>query len=123
MDGDGNIDLFRHPESRYIQFRLRLASASKPFLEWLYEELENHLDIGGGWITRTRGAYYLAFGRADSVKISEFMYYDGAYPFLERKWRLAHGHVAKLVHASVLGTDGAIHGSSSLPVPTDIPAE
>jgi len=47
IDGDGCIDYFMHPESKEKQFRIRIASASRNFLEWLSYMLSGLLHIKG----------------------------------------------------------------------------
>ena len=47
IDGDGNIYESKHPESKHLQLRLTLASASKPFLVWVLSKIR--------WIHKIRG--------------------------------------------------------------------
>ena len=42
VDGDGTIGVFDHPESKYPQIRLRIASASVPFLHWLQKNIRRN---------------------------------------------------------------------------------
>jgi hypothetical protein len=91
IDGDGNIDISRHPESNQPQLKLRLYSASGKFVSWLKRKIIKYSGAKGGWILHSekKGVYTLAFGKADSVKILNFMYYDRDIPRLDRKLLLA----------------------------------
>jgi len=48
VDGDGNVHVYRHPESRRLQLCLRLSSGSLDFLQWLRVEIPRHFDVHGG---------------------------------------------------------------------------
>ncbi|MEK7576734.1 MAG: LAGLIDADG family homing endonuclease [Patescibacteria group bacterium] len=85
IDGDGNIDIHKHAESRHLQLKMRLCSASLIFLEWIKREITKYTMIHGGWIEKNKSVYTLCFGKADSIKISHFMYYDVNVPCLKRK--------------------------------------
>ena len=50
LDGDGNITVARHPESKHPQLRVRFASASLVYLDWLKNQVQTHLGISGGFI-------------------------------------------------------------------------
>ncbi len=94
IDGDGNIGFFKHPESKLPQVRLRLSSASCSFLEWLHLQIKKQFKINGGWITNVNSrsgniCWYLNFGKSDSIKLLEFLYYDGVKDFLARKYKIA----------------------------------
>lgn len=83
IDGDGSIQTFKHPESRHLQLRVRLTSASPSFLEWLL--LENR-EIGlRGFIVRRPGLGQLEYGKADSIELLNKMYYPGFRHCLKRK--------------------------------------
>ena len=88
IDGDGCIDYFIHPESKERQYRIRLASASRNFLEWLKQKLTNLLEVNGSIKSASR-AYQLNYCKGDSCKIANFIYYDKNIPALERKYRKA----------------------------------
>jgi hypothetical protein len=76
VDGDGNIDVFIHKESKHRQLRLRLASASVTFVKWIHKELQSHTDISGGWIysPREKSWHVLTYGKKDSIEILKFIY-------------------------------------------------
>lgn len=85
IDGDGSIGAFRHPESEHPQIRLRLASASTPFLMWVLENVKKNTTIAGGWIRPMPGGWVLVFGKADALELLRFMYYTPDVPCLARK--------------------------------------
>ena len=47
IDGDGSIGTFLHPESRHLQLKIRIFSASKKFLSWIKNETDLFNVIGG----------------------------------------------------------------------------
>ena len=89
IDGDGNINIFWHSESRHPQLRVRLSSASIKFLEWIRREGSKKLDIKGGWLERSQRCWALAYGKADSVRLLNFLYYRGVCSYLMRKYWIA----------------------------------
>jgi hypothetical protein len=88
MDGDGSIGYNTHPQSRNLQWKIRLCSASPTFLEWIRTRIRTQVGIGGGTIYRLRlkSVNTLSFGKADTRKIIKFMYYKRRLPALERKY-------------------------------------
>lgn len=88
IDGDGNINVSRHPESRHLQLRMRIYSASKPFLEWIHCEVLGSVPVFGGWIQSGDGAFHLAYGKSDAVLLLRFLYADTSF-FLKRKYTTA----------------------------------
>jgi hypothetical protein len=88
LDGDGNISIVSHPESKYLQLRLRFLSASLLHLEWLKTCIKEYFEIDGGFIDKSSSArvYRLVYCKADSTKLMEFMYYDGVKYYLKRKF-------------------------------------
>ena len=88
LDGDGNIDLYKHAQSQYMQIRFRFASASKPFLEWILQVLKIKYSIEGGWIysQKNKSTHVLVFGKTDTLKIGKIMYHDHANLCLQRKF-------------------------------------
>ena len=88
LDGDGNINVFRHPESRHPQLRFRLCSASHLFLEWLRSEIRSHFKVRGGWIENKTREQVLCYGKNDSIKILHFIY-NNAEIYLNRKYKIA----------------------------------
>ena len=92
VDGDGNIDVSKHPESQHPQLKLRLYSASLDFLEWIKEEIDINFEIGTGWIQKLSGKtklFCLSFGKADTIKIFDYIYYPGVKHYLSRKFFIA----------------------------------
>lgn len=85
LDGDGTITISSHPESRYLQLRVRLSSASPKFLHWMKSEIRRILNIDGGYIEKKNRVLVLSFGKIDSLKILEFIYYDEVKYALTRK--------------------------------------
>ena len=87
IDGDGNIGIFMHPESKHPQLRVRLFSASKKFLEWIEQQVERY-GIHG-FFTKSLGVHVLVFAKADSTKLLNLIYYAGFPKSLERKYQVA----------------------------------
>jgi len=85
IDGDGNIQIVRHPESKHIQLRTRISSASLNFLNWIKEKVNKILAIDGGYIWKGKGVWVLTYAKADSVKLLNFIYYSKEVPYLMRK--------------------------------------
>lgn len=76
IDGDGSISISTHPESKYLQYKVRLCSASKNFLDWILELSHKHFNIKGGSISKKdkSSVYVLRFGKEDSIKILRMIY-------------------------------------------------
>lgn len=99
IDGDGNISYVWHPESRHPQLRIRLFSASPPFLKWIKSEVAKILNTKTGWIETKYGISTLIYAKSDSLKLIDFLY-QGAEHYLKRKYRIVEeffGRVAELV--------------------------
>jgi hypothetical protein len=90
IDGDGNIDIFYHRESNHPQLRIRLASASKAFLEWIHSEIKKESTIQGGWIysQKEKSWHVLTYGKKDSIILLKKSY-ENSTIFLERKYKQA----------------------------------
>lgn len=88
IDGDGSIGYFMHPESKRKQFRIRITSASRLFLEWLRKRLTMSIGIKGS-IEIVPRAFQLNYYKDDSKKIVKFMYYSKDVPCLDRKFAKA----------------------------------
>jgi len=97
IDGDGNVNEFRHPESKHAQLRLTLASASKPFLIWLLASIRRICKINGGWITKLdkKSTYLLRFGKSDSIQIFKAMYANSRRYALQRKLAVAEKYLGE----------------------------
>jgi len=89
IDGDGNIDVHRHPESQYPQLRIRLNSASINFVKWVKEKISKLVKPKGGWIEKYAGVHVLSYGKTDSIKLLNFMYYPRVESYLKRKYVIA----------------------------------
>lgn len=89
IDGDGNIGTFAHPESQRPQVRIRLCSASRPFLEWILSVIQKTAGVTGGFICKGKSVHILSFASADSRKLLKFMYYDDTSIALARKRLIA----------------------------------
>ena len=76
VDGDGSISISAHPESQHPQYKLRLCSASKSFLEWILKSCKKYFSIAGGSISKTdkSSVHTLTFGKGDSIKILKMIY-------------------------------------------------
>ncbi|MFA6552409.1 MAG: LAGLIDADG family homing endonuclease [Candidatus Paceibacterota bacterium] len=90
IDGDGNISISIHPESKKPQLRMRLYSASEDFIIWIKENIFQYFKISGGWIYCTENfkkskMYILSYGKSDSIKILNLMYHSKVKYFLTRK--------------------------------------
>lgn len=90
IDGDGSIGTFKHPESQYPQLRIRIYSASYPFIYWLKEKIKELLNIKQGWIERGSDVGKLSYGKNDSIKILNSIYYNiKDIIYLKRKYKIA----------------------------------
>ena len=91
FDGDGSLGTFWHPESQFPQVRLRIASASPAFLIWILGVVKRLFMIKGGHIytLKNKSVQMLSFGKADSIRILQLMYYEKSLPALSRKRKIA----------------------------------
>ena len=89
IDGDGNIDIHSHPESQHLQLRIRLNSASINFINWVKGKIDKLVEPKGGWIKYYSGVYVLSYGKADTIKLLNFMYYYKVRYYLKRKHKIA----------------------------------
>lgn len=97
IDGDGNIYESKHPESKHVQLRLTLASASKPFLIWILASIQKIHKIQGGWIVTVekKSAHMLRFGKSDSIQIFRAMYAHSRRYALQRKLAIAEKYLGE----------------------------
>jgi hypothetical protein len=93
IDGDGNIQTFKHPESKHLQLRVRLVSASRPFLEWIHQEIMKY-DIKG-YMQIEKTVFCLTFAMGASKKLLSKIYYKGFKYCLIRKYLLAKEYLIK----------------------------
>ena len=91
IDGDGNISISDHPESKHKQLKVRLYSASPHFLLWIHKMIRELWNIEGGHIYRdpVKNVSELSYAKADGGKILKIMYYSKDVPCLKRKQVLA----------------------------------
>ena len=118
FDGDGSISIFKNKLSKQAQVKIRFASASCTFLEWLKNKISHHTSTQGGYITNDSRVFSLNYGKSDSFKIIKFMYYTGVKFYLGRKYKTCLRAGGETVDSLVLGTSAARHGGSSPPPPT-----
>lgn len=85
IDRDGNINIFKHPESIHPQLRVRLTSASPLFLEWVKVKVSDIIGTDGGWICSVNRALVLSYAKADAIRLLKFIYYPAVESCLERK--------------------------------------
>ena len=90
IDGDGSISISFHSESKHPQYKLRLCSASKNFLNWIFEMNYVIFNINSGSIHKNIGSsvYTLSYGKSDTVKILKKMYSNDTIS-LSRKKKIA----------------------------------
>lgn len=88
IDGDGCITSHKHPESKYLQWRLKLSSASPKFLYWAKQQIKESYNVQGGFVRHTPNnrAYELTYGKRDAEKILTIVYYPGVKYYLRRKF-------------------------------------
>ena len=89
IDGDGSIGIFKHPESRHPQLRIRLSSASMPFLQWVKNKILINTNIETGWIENKKGIAVLVYAKENSIKILNYIYYQNVEYYLKRKYNIA----------------------------------
>ena len=89
FDGDGSLGAFHHPESQYLQIRIKITSASLPFLYWLQKSIRECVAVRGGWIDSVPRAWQLVYGKADALALLRFIYYSSSIPYLKRKQKIA----------------------------------
>ena len=91
IDGDGSISISKHPESQYPQYKVRLCSASKNFLDWILVLCQKLFLVDGGSISKIddSSVYTLRFGKNDSIKILKMIYSKNVI-CLSRKKRIAN---------------------------------
>ena len=87
IDGDGCISSFIHPESRHPQIRVRICSASKPFLLWLKDNINRLLYLEGK-IRNIKTVFELVYYKHSSIVLLKRIYKK--VPFcLNRKFEIA----------------------------------
>lgn len=91
IDGDGNINEFSHPESQYLQLRVKLFSASREFLIWVQMHLDKY-NIKGRICDHVR-VYMLVYAMKSSKKLLNMIYYPGFSSCLQRKYKQAQPYL------------------------------
>jgi intein-encoded DNA endonuclease-like protein len=71
IDGDGCIDIYKHPESKQPQMRIRIGSASMDFLEFLLAETRRLCVVKKGAVLRKKSSrvYILTFSKTDTLQL------------------------------------------------------
>ena len=92
IDGDGSIRTFKHPESRNLQLRVSLCSASEKFLLWIKEELSGRCGVTG-YIMNCNNCFQLVYAMNDSKIIINTIYYPGFRHCLNRKYKKAEPYM------------------------------
>ncbi|MBI5138606.1 MAG: hypothetical protein HZA95_02290 [Candidatus Vogelbacteria bacterium] len=86
FDGDGNINAVCHRESSRMQIKIRIYSASRPFLSWLKSRVGLFPVIKGGYVQTCGKIFSLSFGKFDSLVILQLMYSSEKSLYLKRKF-------------------------------------
>jgi hypothetical protein len=86
LDGDGNISLAEHPESQHYQLRVRIASGSFHFLNWLKDASTRNFKLTGGFRYSKSRTPYLIFAKEDSLKLLAKIYPSDVKYYLVRKF-------------------------------------
>lgn len=89
IDGDGNISTWIYKTNHHRQWCLRIYSASRVFIEWLNNRINQEFCVEGRLYSRrakerVNFIYVLKFGKLDAAKILKKIYYNGSLS-LERK--------------------------------------
>lgn len=89
FDGDGGFSIYKHPESKYRQFRIKISSASIKYLLWTKKKIKELYGINTGWIEPfgNNRAAALVYGIKDTVILCELMYGSNSL-FLSRKFNI-----------------------------------
>jgi len=102
LDGDGSIttyldtyNTFKNPKYIYRRLWVRFLSANKSHVSWLQEKISTNINVVGRIHTRVpkdanrTNMHILKFGKKDSIKLLEYMYYREDIPCLNRKKTIA----------------------------------
>src|SRR3989339_585309 len=84
IDGDGSIKTFKHSESKNLQLRVNICSASKNFLEWI--KMTNEPFGVRGYLKNGKRVYALEYAMADSINLLNRIYYKDFPASLHRKF-------------------------------------
>ncbi len=94
VDGDGNICVYTHPQSRKEQLKIRIFSASKCFLEWLRAQIMLN-GVEGGRIRLATRVWELTYPKRYALQLLELMYHSDRLPCLLRKYEIARSCLSK----------------------------
>lgn len=87
IDGDGNIQTFKHSESQYPQLRVRIFSASENFLKWINNKT---MSYGiKGYMKQGQRVYILEYAMKNSINLLNKIYYRNFPLSLNRKLLIA----------------------------------
>ena len=122
VDGDGNINVFKHPESKNPQLKVRVYSGSRVFLSALKETIKKIYGLSGGCLIKIGRVSCLNYSKKDSIVLLKKIYYNSKVPCLARKHKIAEpfmqAGVAELAQAIALGAIGATLEGSNPPART-----
>ncbi len=107
FDGDGSLTIykdhyntFKNPKYIYTRLWLRFISASENHMRWLRSRIIDLTGIKGHtWVDSTSKnpnavpIYVLKFGKRDSVRLLNWMYYKENLPCLKRKYKKAQPYL------------------------------
>lgn len=88
FDGDGSIGMHNHPESEKKQIKIRIASGSVGFLNWINSMLKKG-GLCSGQVSFGCRVFHLTFCKRDSLRLIPFIYYRDDLICLNRKRRIA----------------------------------
>lgn len=89
LDGDGSVLVYKHPESKHLQLKIRFYSGSQEFIFWLHSRLKKLAKIDAGTIQERIRAWWLIYSKRDSLKLINYIYYCDNLPQLFRKSNIA----------------------------------
>ena len=107
LDGDGSITIYqdryntyKNPKYIYQRLWLRFISASKKHIEWLQNKVNELTGVDGHrWTSKQKDKKHvsmsvLKFGKRDSIRMLNWMYYEKNIPCLLRKYEKAKPFLA-----------------------------
>lgn len=88
LDGDGSIQIIKHPASKRHQLKVRYYSGSDKYLRWLKNTITNIFQVYGGFLQKLNRVWCLTYCKRDGIDILKKIYYPNAI-CLSRKRLLA----------------------------------
>lgn len=76
IDGNGSVNISKHPQSQYLQWSLRIYSGSEKFIYWLKEKIEEYFKTYGSIGFGLRHVIWLKFGKTRIRKLLQLCYYN-----------------------------------------------